>query len=183
MSQIQVKENQIVIKGNSLFLWICCGAAFMAFMGLSLLFEILPFTEEHGTEDIFGLVFMLIWVSIVLWMGFTALSNYKRKITIDDTGVKCSSIIKTKHYDWSEIKDFGLSYSGQVRGGGNTYDLYFSKKQQKTKNNCKKRLKGDVIKILIFGDDYRVASEKVIPYCEKYATEPPFVGEDKYHFI
>ena len=94
-----------------------------------------------------------------------------------------SSIIKTKHYDWSEIKDFGLSYSGQVRGGGNTYDLYFSKKQQKTKNNCKKRLKGDVIKIFIFGDDYRVASEKVIPYCEKYATEPPFVGEDKYHFM
>ncbi|MBE6603839.1 MAG: hypothetical protein E7636_05895 [Ruminococcaceae bacterium] len=97
MSQIQVKENQIVVKGNSLFLYICFGAVFMAIMGLSLLFEILPFTEEHGTEDIFGVVFMLIWVSIVFWMGLTALSNYKRKIIIDDTGVKCSSIIKTKH--------------------------------------------------------------------------------------
>ena len=183
MSQIQIKDNQIIVKGNSLFLYICLGAAFMAFLGGSLLFEILPFREEHGTEDIFGVAFMFAWVSIVLWMGFTALSNYKRKIIIDETGVSCGSLLKNRHFDWSEIKDYGLSYSGQVRGGGNTYDLYFSKKEQKKINNCKKRLRQDVIKICIFGDDYRIASETVIPYCEKYATEPSFVGEDTYHFM
>ncbi len=183
MPQIQKSEKQIVIKSNSMFLVICLGAIFMFFEGASLLFEMLSFVSEFETSDIFGLIFMLIWISVVSWMGIYSLLIYSKKIIIDENGITCATVFKKRHYKWTEIKDYGLSYSGQVRGGGNTYDLYFSSKVQKVRNECSKRLKGNLIKIYVFGTDYLNVTENVFPFCKQYTELEPFTGVDKYHFM
>ena len=51
------------------------------------------------------------------------------------------------------------------------------------KNNFRKKLKGNMIKILVVGEDYYVVTEKVIPFCKSKSSVNPFIGEDKFHII
>ena len=181
--RIQVNDTQAVVKSHSIFAMISIGAVLMFFIGGSAALELFSSASEVSSADIFGGIFICIWLAVVLWMGVYGLVTASKKLTVDAEGVCCSSLFYKRSLAWREIRDFGLSYAGQTRGEGNTYYLYFASSEQKTKNECKKKLKGKMIKIEIIGGEYQAAVSELIPFCRKFTTVEPFVGEDKFHLI
>lgn len=176
-------NNQIIIKGYSYFK---IGGFFtlaMAFMGIRLLFGLVPFEEGYTGADVFGLIFVCIWVLGVLSTSVAFFSMGGRKIILSDAGVLSKSWFKEELLDWSDIEDYGLSYCGQTKGEGNTYYLYFSKQAFAVKNNYRKKLKGKMIKTIIMSGDYAEAVNVVIPFCHRRTHVEPFIAIDKHHFI
>lgn len=183
MFEYNQSKNQITLKGNAVFGGIGIVAVFMAAMGIRLIFNILPFEDGYTFDDVFGLIFICIWTLIVSVMALCALASNSKKITIDDEGVSCKTWFSKEKLRWSEIKDWGLSYCGQTRWESNTYYFYFSKEQQPIKNECKKKLKGKMIKTVVIGNDYTEIVSKVIPFCTSRTEVEPFIGTDKWHII
>ena len=146
-SMIQVKNNEIVIQGgDSLFFGIGAVALFMSGIGVYYTFCcISSLIEEFNYVDLSGLIFMLFWTAVVMSMAIYGFRTSIKKVTVNSEGVSIQILFIKNHYYWSEIKDFGLSYSGSTRGGRHYYDLYFAKEKQKTKNKYKKKLKGKMI--------------------------------------
>jgi hypothetical protein len=130
-----------------------------------------------------GLAFVSVWVMAVLSASILSFVNYSKQIIINNDGILCKTILNEKLVNWSDIKDWGISYCGQSRGQGNTYDLYFSEHECKVKNECRKKLKGKMIKIYVFQDDYSEVVSEIIPFCSKKTNIKQFIGKDKYHFI
>ena len=179
----KLDQNKITLKGNRIFLGIGVIALIMAITGVRLVFMLLPLEEDHTIMDVLGLIFICFWVTIVLSMGIFAFVTNSKQIEITDEGVLCRSLVTKMFLKWSEIGDWGLSYCGQTRGEGNTYYFYFSKKPQQIKNECKKKLKGKMIKIFVIGSDYAEVVSKVIPFCKERTSIEAFIEKDKYHFI
>lgn len=183
MFELSQSKNQIIIKRNTTFLGIGVVTIIMAISGIRLLFGLLPFEENYTFADVLGLVFVCVWVFVVLSMGVFAFATNSKQITINSEGVLCKSWFSKKFIKWADIKDWGLSYCGQTRGEGNTYYLYFSKHECQIKNECKKKLKGKMIKTFIIGNDYFDAVNTIISFCSEKTDITPFVGKDKYHFV
>lgn len=183
MIELNPSNHQIVVKGYSMFLWLGMGAMFMAGSGIRTIFEMFPLEDGWTFPNILGLVFMCIWTSIALGMCIYALRVYGRKIIIDDVGVSWHTWFTKEQLKWNAKKYFGLSYCGQTRGEGNTYILYFSKKQHPIRNECKKKLKGKMIKTYVMESDYEEVLQIVIPFCISRTKVEPFIGKDQYHFL
>ncbi len=176
-------NNRYIFKGNIFFLTLSGVAIYMASSGIRMIFEILPFDDSYTGGDVFGIVFMSVWTALVLSGFFIGLTNATKKVIINTEGVTCKTIFSKKEYLWSEIEDWGISYSGNTRGEGNTYDFYFSKNPQSSKNECRKQLKGKMIKIFVFESEYERVVEEVIPFCSSRTFIEPFIGVNKYHFL
>ncbi len=176
-------NNRYILRGNVFFVGLSAVALFMMISGIRMICDILPFEEGYTGGDIFGLGFMCVWTLVVTCGFLVGLTNATKKMIINSEGVTTKNLFSKKTYLWAEIEDYGVSYSGNTRGEGNTYDLYFSKQPQKTKNECRKRLKGKMLKTYIFETDYTIVAEDIMPFCRQYTAVEPFVGEDKFHFI
>lgn len=176
-------NDKLIIKRNNYFLGGVLIAGIMALGGIVVIFGILPFEEVQTFIDIFALVFLLIWESGVIYGFVYYIREYSRYTVISRDGVSCYTCFKKEFLKWDDVKDWGLSYCGQTRGEGNTYCLYFSEHECQIKNDCRKKLKGKMIKIFVFEDDYSEAVCKIIPFCNENTDIMPFVGKDKYHFI
>lgn len=183
MLELTRSKNVIVMKPNRTFMIIGVVALFMAAMGIYLIFGLLPFEENYTSADIIGVVFIFVWVLVVLSMGMYAFATNSKQLMITDEGIFCDSWFVKDFMKWSDVKDWGLSYCGQTRGQGNTYYLYFSKREHAIKNDCKKILKGKMIKTFVIGKDYEETVSAVIPFCRERTDVMPFVGKDKFHFI
>lgn len=179
----KLDSNKITLKSNRLYFGTVIIAIIMAIIGFRILFLLLPFEEDATYADVFGLIFLCVWIVIVLSIGIFAFLAVYKKIEINDEGVLCRSFFKKTLFKWSEIRDWGLSYCGQTRFEGNTYYFYFSKEPQEIKNVCKKKLKGKMIKVLVVGSEYAEVVSKVIPFCKKRTSIEPFIGKDKFHLI
>lgn len=90
--------------------------------------------------------------------------EFSKKITINANGVYCETWISKKALKWNEIEDWGISYYGRMKWGGNCYYLYFSENVNQIKNSCSKRLKGKMIKVLASEEDYYGAANDVISF-------------------
>lgn len=180
---LKLEKNKITLKANSIFLGIGIIVMIMSIIGFRIVFGLLPFEEEDTLVDILVLIFICLWPFIASSIGISAFVTNSKKIEINDEGVLCCSFFEKMFLKWSEIEDWGLSYCGQTKGEGNTYYFYFSKNLQKTKNECKKALKGKMIKIEVIGNDYYEIVSMVIPFCKEKTSVEPFIGKDKYHFI
>jgi len=183
MFELSQSKNQIIIKRNTTFLGIGVVTIIMAIAGVRLVFGLLPFEENYTFADILGLLFVCAWILTVLSMGVFAFVTNSKQIAINSEGVLCKSWINTNFIKWADIKDWGLSYCGQTRFEGNTYYLYFSKHECQVKNECKKILKGKMIKTFVIGNDYSETVSKIIPFCKEKTSVIPFIGKDKYHLI
>lgn len=183
MFELSQSKDQIIIKRNTTFLGIGVVTIIMAIAGIRLLFGLLPFEENYTLADVFGLVFVCVWIVIVLSMGIFAFATNCKQITINSDGVLCESWFRKMFIKWADLKDWGLSYCGETRGEGNTYYFYFSEHECQIKNESKKRLKGKMIKTFVIGNDYLEAVSKIIPFCKDKTDITPFIGKDKYHFI
>lgn len=183
MFKLFQSQNSITVKSDTLFLKIGIATIFMAIVGVRILFGALPLEDDYTSFDVFGLVFICVWLIIVLWMGVFAFLTYSKQIVIDAKGVLFKTWFTKKHIKWVDIKDWGLSYCGQTRGEGNTYYLYFSEHECPIKNECKKKLKGKMIKTFVIGGDYSETISVIIPFCKEKTDIMPFVGKDVFHII
>lgn len=183
MLNIQQNSDSISLRQKDYFFGGIIITSIMAIIGMFFLCGLLPFEEGYTFVDVFGLMFVLVWETGVIYGIFYYAKEHSTHILVDETGVFCGTCFKKEFVPWSEIKDWGISYCGQTKWEGNTYYLYFSKKQFETKNECRKKLRGKMIQITVFEDEYPQVLEKVIPFCEKHALLKPFIGKDKFHII
>ena len=163
-----MQEDKLILKGNKYFLWGIVVAVIMAIQGAYI---ISAFEIENSNADLFGLAFVTLWecgVLFAIWFFSKEISKY---IVISNKGVCVCTWYKKDLIQWSDIKDWGLSYCGQTRGEGNTYYLYFSKHKYSVKNECKKKLKGKMIKFVMFEEDYSNAIDLIIPFCCERTAE------------
>lgn len=180
---LRKESNKIILKGKSFFLVMTLGAGYMAYQGISLLCGLFSHEEGYTGADILGAVFVCFWTLMILCMGIYALLQGTKKIIIDEQGVLCKTLFTKRFLTWPEIADWGISYCGQTRGEGNTYYLYFSEQIQSVKNECRKKLRGSMIKYFIMGDEYYEAITELVPFCKERCSVEPFIGKEKYHFI
>ena len=178
----ELDQNKVTYK-KGYFWGHCIVSIIMVIIGFRIVIMMLPFDEGYTLWDVFGLIFVCLWIIIVISMGIYAFVTNNKKLEINSEGVLCSTILKKKFLKWSEIADWGLSYCGKTRFEGNTYYLYFSEKPQKIKNECRKKLRGKMIKMYVIGNDYVEAVRDVIPFCTEKTSVEPFIGKDKFHLI
>ncbi len=187
MPEVLQGKSKMIIKSEPMFMGMGIVAIFMSLVGFRLLFGIIEgflyYRSEYGGADLFGFIFVCLWLAVVLRMVAYGFKTGSQQIIIDGDGILCKTWFGKKFIKWSDIKDWGLSYCGQTRGEGNTYYLYFSEHECEIKNECRKKLRGKMIKVTFFEDDYSKAVYKIIPFCREKTSVLPFVGEDKYHFI
>ena len=183
MFQIIKSSEQLTIKGYRLFAFIGVFALFMGAQVLRLLFLMEPFSGEFPLSDLPGFIFLCLWIVLVWTLGLSAIATSSKQIVIDSEGILCKTWFRKQYIKWPDVKDFGISYCGQTRGEGNTYYLYFSKHECPVKNQCRKKLKGKIIKTYVFEGHYTEVVNKVLPFCKDKTDIPPFVGKDKFHFI
>ena len=187
MFEISRSKEKIVLKKNPYFFGLGIVALFMAGQGIWLLignvYGLITMEEPCTSADYFGVVFLCFWIAIVLFGSIYSFSNGGKKLTINNDGIFCEVLFKKQSIKWGNLKDWGLSYCGQTKGQGNTYYLYFSINECEIKNDSRKKLKGKMIKYYIMGEDYFEIIGKVIPFCRERTDVPPFIAEDKYHFI
>jgi hypothetical protein len=175
-------KEQIVLKGYKIF--IINGALSIAlaiFFG-AFTFGFFYYTEEYTFTDVFGLISVCALVASLLALGIYAILNASRQITLTADGILSKSLFGRRYMKWSDVRDFGLSYSCKTRWMGNTYYLYFSENELAAQNECSKNLKGKLIYIHVIGKDYSEAVSKVVPFCKDKTDVIPFSGSDKYHF-
>ena len=84
-------NRKIIIKQNPAFLFVGTGACLMSCFGVRLFFGLLPLEAGYSFIDIFGVIFVCVWILLVLGMGCIALEAASRKVTIDREGVYCQS--------------------------------------------------------------------------------------------
>lgn len=180
MAKNNQTENRIVLKRNTFFLGIGIVAVLMVAMVIRTVFAILPLDDGY---DVFALAFLSVWIVAVSAMAVYAFTVCSRKIVIDDEGVSCKTWLSKSLIKWDEIKDWGLSYCGDSRGMGNTYYLYFSKQQHPIKDDCKKKLKGKMIKSFVYANGYDEVISDIVPFCKSRTQVEPFIAKDKPHFM
>ncbi len=183
MVVLNKSNNQIVLKNNPIFLLIGITALCMGIVGFHVIFAILPFEEGYTGGDIYGLIFLCVWTLVAFSMSIASLNTSIQRTIINNEGICTKSWFNKEKLTWSEIEDWGLSYCGQTRGEGNTYYLYFSKSQQKTKNTCSKKLRGTMLKTNVMGEEYSEVVDIVVPFCLSRTAVKPFIGEDKFHLL
>ena len=176
-------RQKIVLKRDTNMLGIGIGACVLSLAGVQAIIGVLPFEEGYSFMDVFGLIFLCFWTALVLCGAFYCLFTAYKQITLTQEGIFCATWFGKTYLPWSEVKDWGLSYCGQTKGQGNTYHLYFSDHQCSVKNDCKKKLKGKMIKTYLYGDDYYQATRTIIPFGGELTPVKPFIGKDKYHFM
>lgn len=184
--KIKAEKDFIEIKSEEMFVWMVAVVAIMFCFGIKQICELLPLGKGYEASDLFGVIFMCVWTALVGTIGIIALVTNIKKVDISETGVLSKTLLSKKTLEWSEIKDYGLSYCGKSRSGWgfeNTYYLYFSKDEQQVKNNCKKKLKGKMIKVAVMGESYGEVINEVLPFCKERTGIEPFIGEDKYHLL
>lgn len=171
-------NNQIKIGADDFFRkGFLCGIA-LACMGIALLIDTLPWEEGYTEGDIFGTIFLLVWILGVIAMSLIYLADFKKRIFINDEGVLYITWNRKKFLYWNEIKDFGLSYYGNNGMGLEMYYLYFSKKKFEKKNESSKKLKGSIIKTCIMCDKYDDILSVVIPFCKERISVEPFIAKE-----
>ncbi len=183
MLKLSESNGDLIIKRNTYFLDGILIAGIMALGGLFVISYLLIFENIQTFLDVFVIMFLFIWESGVIYGVVYYMREYSRNIVISKEGISCHTCFKKEFIKWIDIKDWGLSYCGQTRREGNTYYLYFSKHECQVKNDCRKKLKGKMIKAFVMGDDYYEVLSKIMPFCIEKTDIIPFVGKDKYHFI
>ncbi len=134
--------NEVKLQADSIFSFLGIGALLTGSSGIQVIHDILPFEEGHTFADVFGLIFVCIWISVLGWMCVYSFTYANRMLMIGNEGVLCKNWFRKRRMTWAEIRDWGIIlYCGKTRGAGNTYYFYFSGAVHPVKHPCMKRLK------------------------------------------
>lgn len=183
MTQIRILKDKIIFECNKMMMLILIIPISMLGSGIQLVTGLVPFEEDYTGFDVFGFAFACVWTFVIGVMTFYLVFNFGKKTILDSEGITTTFLFYKKELEWREIQDYGVSYTGQTKGEGNTYYLYFSNEEQKQKNRFRKKLKGNIIKVIIVGEDYYEITKKVLPFCQRKTSVTPFVADDGFHLM
>ncbi len=178
-------NNGFELKSNDLFLKLGIVFSIMECCALYFFVPMLP-EFEASALDIGATIFMCVWMGGVLCGAIYSFFKYSQKLFVREDGVSYTSIFGKRHLNWSEIKDYGLSYDGRANEGGyyyNSYILYFANEEQSNKNRFKKKLSKSALKITVSPVDYAQVLQNVIPFCQNQTDVEAFIPEDVPRFI
>lgn len=177
---IRNHKNKIIISGKPFFLVLGIVSVFIFILGACML----PGLSFKETVDIFASVFMLIWTGVIIYFILFSFNAFFKKIIIGEESVQCKTLFGTKEYMWSEINDFGITYSGKTKINGAVYDdnycLYFSPEILRVKRNGNKKFNKSTCKIEISSKEKDEFINEVIPYCRKRSNINPYFSFSKF---
>lgn len=182
MFVLHPEQKQLIFKRNISYIVVGVFAVCLAVVGCCYIFRLWCAETQSSFMDYFGFVFICVWLIGLFSAGISFLAIGSKQVVINNQGIFCRSLFKKTFIPWSEVADWGMSYCGQTKGEGNTYELYFSKQPCSIKNDCSKRLKGKMIKMHLFGNEYQKAVDMIVPFCKAYTTVEPFIAVDRFHF-
>ena len=101
MLNIKQNDEQIIIKGNNLrnALYLIM-ASIMSIAGIFVIAGLLPLENNHTSEDIFVLVFVIIWEVLSVFAVFKWINEYSKYITITDKTISCFALLL---FTWIEF--------------------------------------------------------------------------------
>ena len=182
---IKLTKNGFEMRSESLFLKTGIVLTIMECIGLY--FFVPMFFEFDGSiGDLAVGAYICLWLGGILLAAIISFYRDSKKMVINDDGILYSSLFGKKYLDWSAVQDYGLSYDGRSGEGSdisNSYIIYFANEKQKSKNQYRKKLSGEILKVHIRADDYNYFLECAIPFCMSQTDVEPFIPEDKPHFF
>lgn len=179
--RIKRHDNSIILSGNELFLMI--GIVAISFFCVGIYLMITCIWPEDGVVDRLGTCFVGIWTCMGLWMAVRSLNEAFTELVIDEGGVLLRCPLGKKRITWNEIGDWGLSYVGTANHDDNGYEFYFAREPQQEKNESSRKLRKEVLRYTVIGEEYERLLQEVLPFCQRYARVKPFVPEDAEHLI
>lgn len=145
------EDDKLIFENTHALPFGIMGVSFVCF-GVFFLFLALMVSSE--TSDGSGLAFALVFgipALILIAMGISTIvlviRSYNNKFYLDKHGIHSLSSKREIHIPWSEIGDYGVSFSGEVRSRSkyhrglhvaNSYTLYFSKTEIPLKDSLTK---------------------------------------------
>ena len=112
---IERSSNQIELKNDSsMFGLIGVMALAMSAFGIFIINGLLPFEDGFTFANVFGLAFACLWTLITFSMGISAFALNSKRITISSEGIGYRTWFKKRMFEWSEIQDWGISFSGRT---------------------------------------------------------------------
>lgn len=168
-------DRMTVTAPTCWWLFVPWGIGMMGLGVYLLISTILSFTSEPG--DYIGIVFMIVWISVIAWMCLTVL-RMTRTVTVDKSGISEKPMLpvrKSMAYKWSEIADWGVTFGDKDQYGTISYTLYFSDHTMFVNpRRLSKRLKGSCIKLNFFENEYPRLAAEFMPFCSDRAPIEPF---------
>ena len=173
MFNIEKTDDKIeVTKQSQLLIF-----AFIFFLlEIFLIIAIVVSMAQYGSISAEGIATIIVAQLTIIIVGIYLYIDGSTRLIIDNKGITKITKIKSQFMPWSDIKDFGVSYSGAYRRI-KFYCLYFSKDILNVKNKHAKKLRGKMIKFIIEGTKERETILKILPFCTERAIVSPFIGE------
>ncbi|MBQ7365133.1 MAG: hypothetical protein IJW46_06005 [Clostridia bacterium] len=169
------KQNEAYyVKGNTYFLMMTAVACFMLFFSLPELFDIY---REAGSDpsNTVGAVFLTVWSLLVLGLGLFSFSFAMRKFVISSSGISYTTPFRKVNFDYREIRDYGITAYGSIRGGGTLYAVYFSTDELPVKKKNKK-LTHRTATVVITDRERVMMLKEVFPFCQEKIDRPPYLS-------
>lgn len=195
--QCEKKDGAIILRPMAVEKVIGIMATVFACVGICVFVTMISeediafFAGNPDPVSLIGIVFLTIWI---LFSGFVAYSTLYSKlryrIVIDRNGVCEMGVLfrkSQKKLRWSEIRDYGYYFSGNLNANGQNigmYTLYFSPTELDEKDAFRKKKVRNMIRIDIDERDLmEIAEHTVFPYCCKYCSFEPRIVEIVNHFM
>lgn len=175
---IEIGERNILVRPAWHFYLFPIMSLVMAGLGVRGLRDVLPLRPDHLGTDLFGLCFLCVWIGVVLGMGVSVCIRNPLTLTVDASGVTAVSLFGKRSLAWDEVRDYGFSYSGRLRGSATRYySLYFADSALKEKRYEQKRLRGHCISIFLDEGDYLFHRDEILALCARYSCVKPFAAD------
>ncbi len=175
MIRVEKYDDEIVVKSSVEYFIFGFAVISMALMAIiELIIDIYSAEALTGFDCV---IYSVVIVSCFLGSVY-CFKNGLAQLIIDDQGVTYKDPFTKRFFPWSEIKDYGFSYTGHGKYGNRYYEFYFSVMVLKNKNYRSKRLKGSVIKFGIADSKYSEIVKKVMPTCRKNIKARPFIPRE-----
>lgn len=146
---------------------------FSAFGSFILLSGVSAYLESPDELLSLGTAFIFVWSAFLLFMIYSSLNYFFRRIIINDNGVTIKNIIGSRKMTWEEIIEYGVAYSGMQRDGEEYYSLYFATENSILRTNGKRRFHGKTIKFPVTKKNLEELKFSVLPFCKKYLCYDP----------
>ena len=128
-------------------------------------------------ENILETVIPFIFAVFLTGLGIFELNSGSKKITIDSKGISCKSLFKRQYIEWTDVKDYGISYTGETRYRDSTYYFYFAESLKPTQSDVSKKMDVNTMKIFLFKKDRDRIEKEIIPFCQQYSKVSPFISK------
>jgi len=142
-------------------------------VGIIVFIMIFSLKPENILETVIPFIFAVFLTGLEIF----ELNSGSKKIVIDSEGISCKSLFQRQYIQWTDVKDYGISYKGETRYRDSTYYFYFAESVKPTQSDVSKEIDVHTMKIFIFKKDRDRIEKEIIPFCRKYSEVSPFISK------